>query len=197
MKKLALAALCLTAPLAAQSWELGVFAGQQSYKSAELSSNMTLEAKSKVVVGARVGYSIVDLGPALFQVTAGFQPKSESVLQFNGEDNDTGAKFQHQHMSVGAMFNFKAMVAFGAGIEYRFEKLNVTNSMRSDVSYNRPWLRANVGMAFPTPLVKPFVGLEVAAPLMSKSFDPAASYEDSARALAPKLQIGLYAGIRF
>jgi hypothetical protein len=128
-------------------------------------------------------------------VTAGFQPKTESTIEVNGAS--FGDKFQHQHVSVGAMFNFKAMVAFGAGLEYRLEKLNGTNSGLSDTSYNRPWLRANAGYAFPSPVVKPFVGLEVALPLTSKSFDRAATDEENMKAFAPKLQIGLYAGIRF
>ena len=194
MKKLALAALCLTAPLAAQSWELGVFAGQQTAKSNDI-GGIAIDVKTKTVLGARLGYSIVDIGPALFQVTAGFQPKTEAKIEALGMD--TGDKFQHQHMSVGAMFNFKAVMAIGARVEYRFEKLNVTNSGISDVSYSRPWLRANLGMAFPTPLVKPFIGLEVAMPLMSKSFDASGSQEDMIRAFAPKLQIGVYGGIRF
>lgn len=193
MKKIVLAALVAAAPLAAQSWELGVFAGQQSYKSNDVLGQKA-EIKDKTVLGARLGYSIVDLGPALFQVTAGFQPKTEAGLGAGANPSD---KFQHQHLSVGAMFNFKAMVAFGVGIEYRMEKLNFTGSNISDVSYNRPWLRANVGYAFPTPVVKPFVGLEVAMPLMSKSWDINSSQEDMLRSFAPKMQIGLYAGIRF
>ncbi len=172
----------------------GLFAGQQSYKSID-AFGMSAEPKSKTVLGARVGYSVVDLGPALFQLTGGFQPKTDSTIEING--TNAGDKFQHQHMSVGAMFNFKAGVAFGAGIEYRFETLNITGSGISDTSYNRPWLRANLGYAIPSPVVKPFIGLEVALPLMSKSFSTTASDEDNMKAFAPKLQIGLYAGIRF
>ena len=194
MKRIALIALILTAPLAAQSWELGVFAGQQSYKSNDILS-VNSEVKSKTVLGARLGYSIVDLGPALLQVTAGFQPKTDSEIDVAGMN--TGKKYQHQHTSVGVMFNFKAMVAFGAGVEYRMEKLNATNSGISDVSYSRPWLRANIGYAFPSPVVKPFLGLEVALPLTSKSFDLNGSREDGYRSFAPKLQIGIYGGIRF
>ena len=194
MRKIILAALVVGAPLAAQSWELGLFAGQQSYKSIDAFGG-SVQPKSKTVLGARVGYSVVDLGPALFQLTAGFQPKTDATLEANG--TDVGSKFQHQHMSVGAMFNFKAGVAFGAGIEYRFEKLNVVDSGLSDTSYNRPWLRANVGYALPSPIVKPFFGLEVALPLTSKSFSATASDEDNMKAFAPKLQIGLYGGIRF
>ncbi len=194
MKKLALIALVAGMPLAAQSWELGLFAGQQSYKSID-AFGISAQPKSKTVLGARLGYSVVDLGPALFQVTAGFQPKTESTIQVNGAD--FGEKFQQQHTSVGAMFNFKAGVAFGVGMEYRMEKLNTVSSGLSDTSYNRPWLRANAGYAFPSPVVKPFIGLEVAVPLTSKSFDAAASDEENMKAFAPKLQLGLYAGIRF
>lgn len=194
MRKLLLAALVIGTPLAAQSWELGLFAGQQSYKSIDAFGG-SAQPKSKVILGARVGYSVVDLGPALFQLTAGFQPKTDAAIEVNG--TDVGDAFQHQHMSVGAMFNFKAGVAFGAGIEYRFEKLNITGSGLSDTAYNRPWLRANLGYALPSPFVKPFIGLEVALPLMSKSFSATASDEDNMKAFAPKLQIGLYGGIRF
>jgi hypothetical protein len=194
MRRLILAALVVGAPLSAQSWELGLFAGQQSYKSNDVLAT-TFEVKSKTVLGARVGYSVVDLGPALFQVTAGFQPKVDSEYDIGGANS--GAKYHHEHMSVGAMFNFKAGVAFGAGIEYRFEKLGMTNVPVSDASYNRPWLRANVGYAIPSPVVKPFIGLELALPLMSKSASLTASNDDNLRAFAPKLQIGLYGGIRF
>jgi hypothetical protein len=195
MRTLILAALVVGSPLAAQSWEAGLFLGQQSYKSHDILGMGSLEAKSKTVLGARLGYSLVDVGPALFQVTAGFQPKVESTMKFGGVEGPD--KYQHQHMSLGAMFNFKALVAFGVGLEYRMEKVNVTDSGLSDASYNRPWLRANAGYAFPSPLVKPFIGLEVALPLSTKSFDPAASDEDNMKAFAPKMQVGVYAGIRF
>lgn len=194
MRTIALAILVVATPLAAQDWEIGVFAGQQSYKSIDV-FGISAQPKSTTVLGARLGYSVVDLGPALFQLTAGFQPKTESTIEVNG--TGFSDKFQHQHMSVGAIFNFKAVVAFGVGLDYRLEKLNVTGSGLSDTSYNRPWLRANAGYAFPSPVVKPFIGLEVALPLVSKSFDVAATDEENMKAFAPKLQIGIYAGIRF
>ncbi|HJV21404.1 MAG TPA: hypothetical protein VJ570_01855, partial [Holophagaceae bacterium] len=106
-------------------------------------------------------------------------------------------EYSQKHWSVGAMFNFKAMVAFGAGLEYRSESLDITGTGGAfSTTYGRPWARANVGFAFPTPIVKPFVGLEVAAPLSSKS-NETGSPEDVAKSLAPKMQIGLYGGIRF
>jgi hypothetical protein len=97
------------------------------------------------------------------------------------------------------MFNFKAVVAVGAGFEYRSESLAVSGSGSTNVSttYGRPWARLNVGYAIPSPVVKPFIGVEVAAPLTSKSYDANGSPEDSLKMIAPKLQLGLYAGIRF
>ena len=81
----------------------------------------------------------------------------------------------------------------GAGLEYRAEKLDVEGE---STTYNRPWIRANIGYAIPSPLVKPFFGLEVAFPLTSTSnkFD---SIENTLKSMAPKNQIGIYAGIRF
>jgi len=57
----------------------------------------------------------------------------------------------------------------------------------------------NAGFAIPSPVVKPFVGLEVAFPLTTKSsgVDSSASTADALKAMAPKSQFGLYAGIRF
>jgi hypothetical protein len=209
MRKSMLVLLCATAPLAAQNWELGLFAGQQSYKSTDVPSmsykGLTLPAgslqpDSKVVYGARLGYSVVDMGPVLLQITGGFQPKSEATLKWGGVEVPD-AKYTHEHTSIGAMFNFKARVAAGAGIEYRFEKVGWSDASESETfNYARPWFRANVGFSFPTLIVKPFLGLEVAMPLISKSIDVASTNtpdEDVYKALAPKLQIGIYAGIRF
>ncbi len=203
MKKTAIAMLLVAAPLAAQDFEVGVFLGQQSFKDVTIAGNEAKPA-SKTVAGMRFGYSVVDLGPALFQLTAGYQPKFKTDVEVNGANS--GNTFTHEHLSVGAMFNFKAYVAVGAGVEYRFEKLGgeAPGDPTVSTTYGRPWARANVGFAFPTPLVKPFVGLEVAVPLVSKSLSDSeylasalGDGKDALKTHAPKLQIGLYAGLRF
>lgn len=191
MKKFSLPLLLVAAPLAAQSFEAGLFLGQQSYKDTSV-VGIEVKADSKTVAGARVGYSLVDLGPALFQITAGYQPESKSEIKVAG--TGTGTDLKQSHWSVGAMFNFKAVLAIGAGLEYRSEKLTAD---LDSTTYGRPWARVNAGFAFPSPLVKPFIGLEVAVPLASKSFDVAASDSENLKALAPKLQVGVYAGLRF
>jgi len=195
MKKLLGILSLATLPLAAQSFEVGAFVGQQSYKDYDVTGpggSLSVRTESKTVAAVRLGYSLVDLGPALFQVTVGFQPEATTTAKVTGALIASG-DYKQSYASVGAMFNFKAVVALGAGLEYRSEKLSDGGT---STTYGRPWARANLGFAFPTPLVKPFLGLEVAAPLSSKSND-VSSAEEILKSWAPKLQIGLYAGIRF
>jgi hypothetical protein len=200
MKKATLAlALLVGLPLTAQKWEAGLFLGQQQYPSPheELTPGVTgqLNLDNKTVYAIRFGYSVVDMGPALFQITAGYQPEVKSGVSatLGGVAEGKGTDFKQSHWAVGAMFNFKAVVAVGAGLEYRAEKLELLNE---STTYNRPWARLNAGYAIPSPLVKPFFGVEVAFPLTNTSnkFD---SIENTLKSMAPKNQFGLYAGIRF
>jgi hypothetical protein len=191
MKKLVLP-LLLVAPLAAQSFELGLNVSRQQYPSHTELGAFKVEPQDKTVVAGRFGYAIVDLGPALFQVTAAYQPKVDTDVKVNGATSST--QLGQEYWGVGAMFNFKALVAVGAGVEYRSEKLSTPGV---STTYGRPWARVNVGYAFPTPLVKPFIGIEVAAPLVKKDYSDSLGQEDLLKAFAPKLQIGVYGGIRF
>ncbi|MBL0312438.1 MAG: porin [Holophagaceae bacterium] len=191
MKKLFISLLLLGAPLVAQSVEVGVFVGQQSYKNVNV-LGIDVKPDSNSVVGLRVGYSVVDVGPALFQLTAGYQPESKSEIKHSGEAS--GFDFKQSYWSVGAMFNFKAVFAVGAGIEYRSEKLTADTE---STTYGRPWARMNVGYAIPAPALKPFIGLEVAIPLTSSSFNASIDSPDNLKSIAPKMQVGLYAGLRF
>jgi len=204
MKKTTLVLLLLMGvPLAAQKWEVGLFAGQQSYKSVT-DFGVTDEPAKKTVASIRFGYAVADIGPALFQLTAGYQPLVKTDVKQSGGTIPDGSSipnlsYDQKHWSVGAMFNFKAVVAVGAGLEYRSETLSTSgsNGLNTSATYGRPWARLNAGYAIPSPVVKPFFGLEVAAPLTSKSYDRNASSVEFLKMLAPKLQVGLYAGIRF
>lgn len=191
MKKLLLP-LILVAPLAAQSFEVGLNVSRQQYPSITEVGLMKVEPQDKTVVAGRFGYALVDLGPALFQVTAVYQPKVDTDVQVNGVTSST--QLGQEYWGVGAMFNFKALVAVGAGVEYRSEKLSTPGL---STTYGRPWARVNAGYAFPSPLVKPFIGIEVAAPLTKKDYNDSLGSEDILKSLAPKLQVGVYGGIRF
>jgi hypothetical protein len=191
MKKFLLP-LIIVAPLAAQSFEVGLNVSRQQYPSNTVGGVLNIEPQAKTVVAGRFGYAIVDLGPALFQVTAAYQPKVDTDFKVNG--TTTTEQLGQEYWGVGAMFNFKALVAVGAGVEYRSEKITGFNS---STTYGRPWARVNAGYAFPTPLVKPFIGVEVAVPLVTKSYNDSLNTEDALKSFAPKLQIGIYGGIRF
>jgi hypothetical protein len=203
MKKQTIAlALILGTPLAAQTFEVGVFVGQQQYPSphAEVAPGTTLrmEADNKTVYAARFGFSVVDLGPALLQLTAGFQPEVKSTTKASLGGSPYIGTFKENHWSAGAMLNFKALVALGAGLEFRSERLSGDLDGASDsTTYNRVWVRLNAGYAIPTPVVKPFFGVEAAFPLSNKSLEVTSTNSDALKSLAPKSQIGVYAGIRF
>ncbi|MDR3682727.1 MAG: hypothetical protein P4L11_03270 [Geothrix sp.] len=183
----------LALPLAAQNLELGLHVSQQSYSSQSIPN--LVEPQDKMVLAARLGYAIVDLGPALFQVTAVYQPRVDTDMKVDGVTSRT--TLGHEYWGMGAMFNFKAAIAVGAGLDYRFEKISAHDAGTVSTTFGRPWARLNAGYAFPTPVMKPFLGLEVAAPLTKNSYDRAAAFEDQLKSWAPKLQVGLYGGIRF
>ena len=177
MKKLCLLMMICATPMTAGAFELWLFAGQQAYKNAS-----QFKDDHKITAILRAGYSVVDLGPALIELTAGYQPETTAKLT-------SGTDFKNSHFSVGAMANFKAYVSTGVGLEYRFEKLDTGTS----TNYGRPWARANVGIAIPSPVLKPFIGLEADIPLTSTK----GSLVTQAKDMAPKSQIGIYGGIRF
>ena len=192
MKRLLLPLLC-AAPLVAQNIELGLHISQQKYTSQSIPA--LAEPQDKTVLAARLGYSIVDFGPALFQLTAAYQPSVDTDMKVGGVTSPT--KLGHEYWGLGVMFNFKAVVAVGAGLDYRSEKISAHGVGTVSTTYGRPWARVNAGYAFPTPVLKPFIGLEVAMPLTKQSYSATASFEDQLKSWAPKLQVGLYAGIRF
>ena len=207
MKKSAcILAVLLASPLAAQTFEVGLFAGQQQYPSIHSDvapgSTLRMETEDKTALALRFGYAVVDLGPAFLQLTAGYQPQTKATMKASLTVTpfvDVG-DFKEDHWAAGAMFTFKAFVAVGAGLEFRSEKLSGTVAGSTDsTTYNRVWARVNAGFAIPSPFLKPFVGLEAAFPLATKGsgVDASASAADALKAMAPKSQFGLYAGIRF
>jgi hypothetical protein len=188
-------------PLCAQSYEVGLFVGRQSYPSINYSDpifgGLNQTEKAKAVGALRLGYSLVAVGPVLLQATASYQPKADSTLTTSspqGGPQSITQPFNSSHYAVGAMANLKAVVAVGAGLEYRFE--TVANDVAT-THFGRPWARVNAGYAFPTPILKPFVGVELDVPLTTKTLAANFDESDYLQAMAPKLEIGLYGGIRF
>jgi hypothetical protein len=189
-------------PLSAQTWEAGLYVVNQNFSTASIDvpgNEVKMVPDSKILYGARAGASILDLGPAMLQVTAAYQPEtSTKVLRTThttlGTDLQDTLTFRSSNASVGAMFNFRTWASLGAGIECRFENYDL-NGVKA--SYTRPWFRGTAGYTMPDPVLKPFIGLEVAFPLVSKSLDVNSSSDDRVRSLGPMLQVGIYGGVRF
>ena len=203
--------LSLGLPLSAQSLELGLFVGSQKFKEDSLTglpfgSSWKAQVANKNILLVRGGYSVADIGPASFQFTLGYQPEVKSIetdtAYINANDIRTASMdYKNSHYSIGAMFNFKTFIAFGAGVEYRIEKLSSSYQWPDgthSVNYGRPWVRANAGFSSSLPAIKPFIGLEVAFPLTSTSTNGDLNdYERDLKGVAPKLQVGVYGGVRF
>jgi hypothetical protein len=203
MNKISLCILALgAAPLAAQTWEAGLFIGRQKYEPVVISVPGVASARIKVddrsVLGLRLGYSVLDLGAARLQATVAFQPPVTSSgtlgVRSSLDEASAAGDYKQSSFAVGAMFNFKTPVALGVGLDYRVEKLEAEGS---STNYGRAWLRASAGMVFPMPTFSPFVGLEFTAPLTTTSDLRNPSEEELLKAAAPKAQIGIYGGIRF
>lgn len=148
--------------------------------------------------GIRGVYTVLDLNVAEVGLSATYHPERETDLVMNG-NND--GKFNNQYIAVGAQVDWKFLVNLHAGIDIRREKLTTDgNSVVSNGSttYTRPWIKAGIGYSLPSPVVSPFVRLEVAmAATKQGSLSSSSSADDIRKAMAPDYQIGLYGGIRF
>jgi hypothetical protein len=185
------------AALPVMAGEVGVLVDKQFGK-AQVSSgalgNHNYDAVSPTGLGIRGGFDILDLKVAALQLNATWHNKTTGDLDIG---SGKVGELDNQYWAAGAMFNWKLLVNFGAGVEYRSEKLTFrpNTGLSTDTTQGRTWARVNIGFSIPTPVVSPFFALEVAAPLSKK--DGGSNSKDLAEALAPQVQIGIYGGIRF
>jgi hypothetical protein len=204
MKRLALLALCGLLPLSAQDFEAGIFVGRQQFRNDSASDAygdlVRLQPSGWTSAsGLRLGWNCLELGPGSLQVNGAWQPKVTTSVTQSGSILNQGSLVAQGNLSVssaslGAMFNVKFLVDAGIGLDYRFEQYEY---LGATTNQGRPWARAFLGYALPLPEVKPFLGVEVdyALETYSLGFPPAAG--DLARAMAPRMQVGLYGGVRF
>lgn len=150
------------------------------------------DAASPTGYGFRAAYTFLNLRVAEFGAAVTYHPKSEADLSGNGA---TG-KYGNQYVAIGVQADWKLLLNLHAGLDLRAEKLSTNaNGVSDSTTVTRPWAKAGVGFELPTPVVSPFVRLEVAVPLTSS--DNTSSPEDLRKAMAPSLQVALYGGIRF
>jgi hypothetical protein len=149
------------------------------------------DAASPTGVGFRAAYTFLDLKVAELGAAVTYHPKTTDDLTVGGT---TIGKYGDQYVAIGVQADWKFLLNLHAGLDMRSEKLTTTTDNGS-TTLVRPWVKAGVGLAVPTPVVSPFVRLEVAVPLTSP--DSTSSPDDLRKSMAPSLQVALYGGIRF
>jgi hypothetical protein len=201
-KTLLLVPVLAALPVFAGDIELGVLGDKQIGKAqagsfATGGNSKNYDAISPTGLGLRAGFDVLDLKVAALQLNATWHNKTTSDLKVGGTPF---GEFDNQYWAAGAMVNWKLLVNVGAGVEYRSEKQTWRSTYpaavsQGDTTQGRTWARVNVGFSIPTPIVSPFFLLEVAAPVSKNS--STSTPKDLSEALAPQLQVGVYAGIRF
>ena len=199
-------------PLSAESWEVGVFAGQQAYNSSSISNSVvsvTANVDNKAAFGLRAGYEFSEAGAWGFQATVGYLPQVNSSAKINMTVQGVSATAQagtysSSQVAVGGMAYYKSVVNLGAGLEYRFENLKATSADPNldsiSTNYSRPWVRLVASYPFPMGSVKGFVGLEAGLPLTSTNLKISSTGVDDSnflKSFAPKSQVGAYLGVQF
>jgi len=144
--------------------------------------------------GIRAAYTFLNLHVAEFGAAVTYHPKAQDDLTQGGINR---GKLGDQYWALGVQADWKLLMDLHAGLDMRSEKVTTSavNGVSDSTTFVRPWIKAGVGYIVPTPVVSPFVRVEVAVPLTS--YDSSASTDDFRKAMAPSLQVALYGGIRF
>jgi hypothetical protein len=177
-----------------QAGELGLILDKQIGKAQALTAGGSYDAVSPTGVGVRAGFTFLDLKVAELGLALTYHPKAEGDLIFRGTNI---GKFGNEYIAVGVQADWKFLLNLHAGVDMRSEKLTSTSiaGVKDSTTYTRPWVKAGIGFSVPTPVVSPFVRLEVAVPVTKE--DKTVAPDDVRKALAPSLQVALYGGIRF
>ena len=192
-------ALSVALPSAAGT-EIGILLDRQISKAqtvvvAQTAANGSYDAGNPSGMGFRIGTSFLDVGIMAVGVNATYHPKSEDDLKLNGTRI---GKYGAQYIAVGAGLDWKLFLNLHAGVEIRRESYSADFpawGSTGSTSLTRPWVKFGVGFSVPTPVLSPFIRLEVAFP--STKTDKTGSPDDLRQALAPQTQVALYGGIRF
>ena len=160
------------------------------------------EAVKPVGFGVRGGYTIANFWVADFSLAATYHPavKDDFVQYLPPNSPQNFGKYKVEYLALGAQLDWKFLVNIHAGVDIRREKATaeLTGGWSQGTTFTRPWASVGVGFSFPAPVVQPFVRLEAAYALRQNDLPSSGSnFEDILRAMAPKYQIGLYAGVRF
>ncbi|MDE3246350.1 MAG: hypothetical protein KGN80_09700 [Acidobacteriota bacterium] len=174
--------------------ELGLLYTKQFGKAQTIAGADKYDAVDTASVGIRGGFSVVDFKVVEFSFTGTYQPKAEQDLVLGGSKR---GRYGVSYAALGAQLDWKLLLNLNAGVEMRRETLSwdLDTLGKDESTQTRPWVRAGLGFSLPLPVVSPFLRLEVAVPLSKE--DRTSSPDSIRKALAPQLQAGVYAGIRF
>ena len=205
MKKTFVAGLVLLgmSSLPVSAGEVGLLVDKQVGAAQILAAGNSLNATpgsyaavSPTGAGVRLGYTLLNLEVLELGVIATYHPSVQGNLKLGGVQLGT---YSNQYEALGIQADWTFLLNIHAGVEMRSEKVtaNFTSPVVVSASetLTRPWVNAGLGLSLPLPILKPFVRLEVAAP-MQKTTNPLSS-TDFVKAMAPSLQVSLYGGIRF
>lgn len=198
MKKTFAAGLVLlgVATLPVAAGEVGLIIDKQIGKSQAIVAGTgagNYDAVSPTGVGVRAGFTFLDLKVAELGMALTYHPDAERDLVANGH---TIGRFGNEYVAVGVQADWKLLVNLHAGVDMRREKLTSTmGGVKESSTLTRPWVKAGIGFSIPTPVVSPFVRVEVAVPVTKE--DKTVTNEDFRKSMAPSLQVSLYGGIRF
>jgi len=181
----------------AQAAEFGLLLDKEIGRAQSFSGSPGLPAgaydrSSPSGLGFRAAYTFLNLKVAEIGAAVTYHPKAEDNLT---QGSSRIGKYGDQYVAIGVQADWKLLMNLHAGLDMRSEKLT-TSADSGSTTLTRPWVKAGVGYALPTPVVSPFVRLEVAVPLTSSDSN-SSNPDDFRKAMAPSLQVALYGGIRF
>lgn len=185
-------AACLALP--AVSGEAGLLGSKLIGQAQTAAAGTRYEDVSPNATAFRLGYSLVNFKVVELSLNATYQPKAEGNLKVSNTKIGT---YGVEYAAVGAQFDFRFLVNLNFGAELRQERLSwdLGAAGKADTTLSRPWFRAGFGISIPTPVLKPFVRLEVAVP--SSKEERTGTPTEIQKALAPRAQVGIYVGTRF
>lgn len=152
--------------------------------------------------GLRGAYTLGQVWGADFALHATYHPKAKAdfIQDLSGHPPQTFGKYTVEYVALGGQLDWKWLGDVHAGLDVRREQLDYEprgGGSSPAVVITRPWVSAGIGWSFPAP-ARPFVRLEGAYAL--RQYDLTWNnwdFNDLLRAMAPRYQIGLYAGIHF
>ena len=174
------------------------------YSSGWLASN-GLQGAWRVAKAGPLGIEVTGacMFPATYALT---EASSWSILTGSGNASAT-AHFRESYGAVGARLAGTVPFVWSVGLEVRAEYFRLSNGYENvysahnnatvSIHQNRPWIVGRIGYAFPGIGIHPFVAASLGIS-QSKAEDIPGNFDaDLLKAMAPNVEFGVQAGLRF